>query len=177
MPEGGSWQLVTFGELLVARGGSYSKTVTSPCAVVLDSCPGACHIDGALRAFSGVVHNPVLRKIIRLIIQILYMYLALQRRFISHQPSILDSMKRRMNNEHLLPWFGRNTHRLYIYSSQDNIVPSEEIEGHAKQAMEWGMQVRMERFEDSAHVAHARRYPLRYWGSIRKLWDDVSVKA
>lgn len=53
------------------------------------------------------------------------------------------------------------------------MIPYHEVEKHAEKAREVGLNVRMERFEDSKHVAHARADPERYWGAVRRLWEDA----
>ena len=48
-----------------------------------------------------------------------------------------------------------------------------EVEEHAEEARKAGLDVRMERFGGSPHVAHARTDPVRYWGVVKKVWEDA----
>ena len=50
-----------------------------------------------------------------------------------------------------------------------------EVEEHAEEARKAGLDVRMERFEGSPHVAHARTGPERYWGVVQKVWEDATA--
>ncbi|KAF8151001.1 hypothetical protein B0H34DRAFT_801896 [Crassisporium funariophilum] len=172
---GGSWQLATLSEMLNSRNPSskYGKTLLSPSAVILDSCPGDGGLDGTLRAFTSVIRNPISRQIARVVVRLIYLYLAFIRVLLRRKNTI-DGLKATLNSERLLPWFSKNTKRLYIYSPKDDMIPYHEVEGHARQAKECGLDVSLERFEDSAHVAHAKAYPEQYWTAVKRLWEDVS---
>lgn len=67
--------------------------------------------------------------------------------------------------------------RLYIYSVSDKIVPWKEVERHAAEAADRGSAVRKVKFDDSAHVAHVKRYPREYWQAVTGAWQDAVVKA
>jgi predicted esterase len=62
--------------------------------------------------------------------------------------------------------------RLYIYSPTDLLIPSPFVERHAKAAESTGVDVQLEKFEKTGHVAHTRGEgnAARYWGSIGDLW-------
>jgi len=51
------------------------------------------------------------------------------------------------------------------------MIPDAEVESHAADASAKGFDVRLEKFEDTSHVAHAKVHPGRYWTAIRKLWE------
>lgn len=75
-----------------------------------------------------------------------------------------------MGNPRVLPWMGVHTPRLYLFSRKDKLISWREVAQHAETAKESGMDVRCELFEESAHVAHARVEPERYWSSIQEVW-------
>ena len=54
------------------------------------------------------------------------------------------------------------------------MVPWTEVEEHAEEARKAGLDVRMERFEGSPHVAHARTDLERYWGTVKKVWEHAT---
>ncbi|KAF9483249.1 hypothetical protein BDN70DRAFT_918590 [Pholiota conissans] len=191
---GGSSQLTTLSEILADRTTSeyYTlHTVSLPAsAVVLDSCPGNGGLDKTLRAFASVIHNPVLRPIVKCFIYALFFYVHSRARlrsllsFIlpfyrssSKQETTIDHMKARLHSKQLLPWLGPRTTRLYIYSDADDIITSDEVEAHASVAKEIGLEVRMEKFEGSQHVSHARMNPERYWGAVRNVWEAACSDA
>ncbi|KAK9234236.1 hypothetical protein V1525DRAFT_459583 [Lipomyces kononenkoae] len=62
--------------------------------------------------------------------------------------------------------------RTYIYSETDTLVGYKDIETHANAATSHGFEVRMETFEGSAHVSHARKDENRYWAVVRDTWEN-----
>ncbi|KAG8672151.1 hypothetical protein FPOAC2_05517 [Fusarium poae] len=65
----------------------------------------------------------------------------------------------------------RELRRSYIYSDTDDLVLHTDLETQASQAVEMGFNVRMERFDGSKHVAHARHDDERYWRTVQRTWD------
>jgi len=67
--------------------------------------------------------------------------------------------------------------RTYIYSEADALVDWRDVESHAAAAVEKGLpsaNVRLEKFEGSMHVAHARADEGRYWRVVRETWEGLS---
>lgn len=62
--------------------------------------------------------------------------------------------------------------RLYLYSKGDELVSWEDVEEHVAVARGRGYKCFVERFEESPHVGHMRRYPERYWGAIKRAWES-----
>jgi hypothetical protein len=62
--------------------------------------------------------------------------------------------------------------RTYIYSYQDEIVSGKAVEDSAKRSGEKGWNTRLERFEESRHVAHAVLDRERYWGAVMDTVGD-----
>lgn len=77
-----------------------------------------------------------------------------------------------------IPWLLTHAPRLYIYSVKDELVPYQAIERHAKEVKEVGsvVNVKLVRFDDTPHVAHARAHPERYWAEVKTIWDGVAEK-
>lgn len=61
--------------------------------------------------------------------------------------------------------------RTYIYSEADGLVNYQDVESHANEAKSNGFDVRMEKFEGSAHVSHARKDEGKYWEVVRSTWE------
>ena len=61
--------------------------------------------------------------------------------------------------------------RVYIYSPSDTLIDDKAVEAHAAEARMKGFSVKLEKYKDSAHVAHARTDENRYWEIIQKAWD------
>ncbi|KLT43712.1 hypothetical protein CC85DRAFT_284223 [Cutaneotrichosporon oleaginosum] len=65
----------------------------------------------------------------------------------------------------------REARRTYIYSREDALIPYTDVEEHGADARGKGFNVRMEEFKGTAHVAHARTEPERYWEIVRETWE------
>ena len=83
-------------------------------------------------------------------------------------------MRTMLNKCLLLPWFSKHTPRLYLYSQAEEMVLWTEVEKHVEEVRKVGLDVRMKRFEGSPHVVHARIDPERYWGAVKKVWEDAT---
>lgn len=63
--------------------------------------------------------------------------------------------------------------RAYIYSEEDALVDPRDVEEHAASAVRGGFVVAaLEKFAGSAHVAHVRADEARYWGVVKRAWED-----
>ena len=80
-------------------------------------------------------------------------------------------------NPRLLPWMDLQTPRLYVFSKEDQLVPWKVVQQHADTAKASGLNVRCEVYEESAHVAHMRLDPKRYWASVQDLWEVAYRQA
>lgn len=60
--------------------------------------------------------------------------------------------------------------RLYIYGPGDILISASDVEAHAEEAKKQGIDVRLERFNGSMHVAHMRADLDRYWGAVKDIW-------
>lgn len=91
-------------------------------------------------------------------------------RSIRQQPGTLARISAYLNSPTSLP----PVPRLYLYSPIDELIPPEDVERHAAQARtEAGVtDIRMEKFEKSPHVAHARTDPERYWSAVKRVWEE-----
>ncbi|KIY50751.1 hypothetical protein FISHEDRAFT_37901 [Fistulina hepatica ATCC 64428] len=169
----GAIQLVTLGRLLKFR---QSKMSCAASALVIDSAPGDTNLQQALLAFTGLVSNPFLKVPVRAFIFVLWGFSGLLRLF--GVSSILDRMKRRLQEPDLLPWMSAtNTPRLYVYSKTDAVVSFEQVQKHIAGTRARGVHVREEVFEDSPHVAHGRTDPERYWAAVQSLWRYASAPS
>lgn len=65
----------------------------------------------------------------------------------------------------------REVRRVYFYSEGDTMIDWRDVKMHAEVARVRGFEVALEKFEDSEHVAHARRDGERYWGIVRRTFE------
>lgn len=66
---------------------------------------------------------------------------------------------------------GAEVRRTYVYSGSDELIDERDVEEHAAVARGRGYEVRLERFEGTAHVAHVRGDEERYWRVIKETWE------
>ncbi|KAG5649539.1 hypothetical protein H0H81_003194, partial [Sphagnurus paluster] len=151
---------------------NWSFIQPSTSTLILDSCPGIGNAQHARRAMGSLVRNTLLKRLMDIIITWLFFYSAIMRRLF-RQKNPLEVLKTALNSPRLLPWIHKGTPRLYLYSKQDEIVPSHEVEGHFNDAKAAGLLVRAEVFDDTPHVSHARINPERYWGAVEDIWRDA----
>lgn len=84
--------------------------------------------------------------------------------------TIVDTARESLNDWELVD---RETRRLYVYSTNDEIVGFETVDEHVKKSEEMGVEVRRLREEETGHVIHMLKDGERYWKSVRDLWADV----
>ncbi|KAI9151237.1 Transmembrane protein 53 [Paramyrothecium foliicola] len=66
---------------------------------------------------------------------------------------------------------GGEVRRAYIYSEADDMIAISHVERHAREAEEKGYNVRLEKFNGSAHVSHMRLDENRYWITVKETWQ------
>ncbi|BGP15464.1 hypothetical protein JCM10213_000180 [Rhodosporidiobolus nylandii] len=134
--------------------------------IVFDSCPGHSTLRLTLRAFTAGMKSRWLKLPVMAFFSLLYGGLKLID-IILRRPPALTRLSAYLNSPALPP-----VPRLYLYSHADALVPGTDVEAHAAQAKAKGAQVRMERFDGTAHVAHARKEGERYWAAVERSWEE-----
>lgn len=157
-----------------------------PFTLVLDSTPGQFTYSGTLTAFT-LVTPPRLRLLLKPFLHGMVAWFWL----LTFLRSRLDLRRRRRlaavgakpvkggplallaashNDPRLRP---AEVRRTYVYSKEDHLIPIKDVQEHAEEARERGFRVREEEFSGSAHVAHARLDPGRYWRVARETWEGA----
>ncbi|KAK5200347.1 hypothetical protein LTR92_000890 [Exophiala xenobiotica] len=67
--------------------------------------------------------------------------------------------------------------RLYIYSQADALIPADDVEAHANEAISiiGKDRVQLEDFVSSRHVGHVMLDEKRYWGLVETLWKEMTA--
>ncbi|KAJ5217917.1 DUF829-domain-containing protein [Penicillium cinerascens] len=65
------------------------------------------------------------------------------------------------------------THRLYLYSKEDDIIWWEDLVQNVVQARNLGYKADLEMFKGSPHVGHMRLHPEQYWNVIFNAWKKA----
>ncbi|KAJ3793153.1 hypothetical protein GGU11DRAFT_812117 [Lentinula aff. detonsa] len=179
---GGGVQMLALGNLLHARlGSSSSLAVTMPqvSAVVFDSCPGTPSLWRTVQAFNASLH-PVIRIPVVILITFFYSIVTIIKQWLFGIQPISERLKegllRNGPEGGILPWITEKTPRMYVCSKKDDLIPIDQVEEHVQEAIRRGLNARIEVYENTPHVAHARRYPERYWGAVKALWASAVEK-
>ncbi|KAG2369192.1 hypothetical protein BDR07DRAFT_1477196 [Suillus spraguei] len=167
---GGSLQMTLLGRMLQRKYGSTPVLGLSASALILDSCPAVGNLKSIKLAVRTVIRNPIARYIVFAIVHITHSVCFGLSLLFGKQMIMLENLQIEMWNPRILSWMDLHTPRLYLFSRKDTLISWREVTRHAETAKERGMDVRCELFEESAHVAHARVEPERYWSSIQEVW-------
>lgn len=160
----------------IPGGGGGSTAVLPPRVTIFDSAPGRFQYSRSIYAFSlGVPFSktPLFKfLLIKLAIHLLcasywVFQVVLRRRGYLDQTFAL-------HNDPEVKRGGIEVRRTYIYSREDRMVDFHDVEEHAAEARRKGVvagEVRVERFEGTAHVAHVRGDEDRYWKVVKESWE------
>ncbi|KAF8553929.1 hypothetical protein OG21DRAFT_1497407 [Imleria badia] len=172
LSNGGAFQVISLGRLLSSKYPSMSPSNPLVSALILDSSPAIGDFRSIGMAFSIAIPNPLYRCFALVVIYILhvlclflYALFGVEYRVTRYGKALL--------NPRLLPWMNSQTPRLYVFSKKDKVVPWQAVQQHVETAKKSGLNVRCEVYEESAHVAHVRLDPERYWASIQDLWQSA----
>ena len=116
-----------------------------------------------------MIHFAPLRVLLAIFMYVSFTW-ATVRKCLFGVPLFWEQRRIQLNQPSILPWLTKSSPRLYIYSTRDNMIRWQDVESHAKDAEKWCTRVKTERFEDSGHVAHMRKDPVRYWRLIKEVW-------
>ncbi|KAI0997114.1 hypothetical protein K3495_g11073 [Podosphaera aphanis] len=139
-------------------------------AIVMDSAPGKATWDASVRAFSVVLpKNPIINFLGHLLIYVLFgIYCALHKLF-----NVLDDVAQGRIDLNDPEIFHMDIPRLYIYSEADCIVDWKDVEEHAGEAADLGVEATYEKFNESVHAGHLMLDAQRYWVAVQDLWNRV----
>lgn len=150
----------------------YHKRTGAPLplrAQILDSSPGELHYWQAFKAITaGLPKNPIVNISGKIVLAVT---LALGQVWcwVTGMESMVGRMRSGLNRPDL---FAKSAPRAYIYSREDEMVSSEDVESHMAQAEELGYQVSAELFEGSKHVSHMPFDKERYWNIVQSVWKS-----
>lgn len=123
-------------------------------SLVLDSAPGsATALRGLLRAFTAGITNPIIRYPIYAALTTVWAVLRLYMLLARPKPFAIEKLRQDLNDGRIFPLTAK---RLYIYSGTDELIMPEDIESNIEAARRAGIDVSVEKYTKSPHVAHAR---------------------
>ncbi|WOO79054.1 uncharacterized protein LOC62_02G002591 [Vanrija pseudolonga] len=166
------------GSALAALRGVLKKAqVTLPrYSLVLDSTPGQFHYRSTFTAFA-LSFPPWLRRILSPFLHAMVAWFWL-RQNISRVFGGPGGPLRTAAASHNTPIArASEVRRAYIYSDADKLIHAADVEAHAREAEALGFTVRRENFGKSAHVAHMKADPERYWRIARETFEGPPTES
>ncbi|TXT11201.1 hypothetical protein VHUM_01952 [Vanrija humicola] len=143
---------------------------------VLDSTPGQFHYRSTYTAFA-LSFPPWLRRILSPFLHAMVAWFWL-RQNISRVFGGPGGPLRTAAASHNTPLArASEVRRAYIYSDGDKLIHAADVEEHARDAEARGFNVRKENFGQSAHVAHMKADPERYWRVARETFEGGPVES
>lgn len=143
-----------------------------PHALIMDSTPGYFSYRRSIYALTAAMPQGLVSLMLRPFVHVLVAWFWFLARIMGQDPL------GRVADAHNDPSINKHEHaRTYMYSTVDKMVDWRHVEHHAAEAKSKGYQnVRLERFEGSAHVSHARIDEERYWRIVTETWERARVK-
>jgi len=135
-------------------------------ALVMDSAPGETDFIKAFRAFSYQLPKGLLWYPGAALLWMFLAPLALARAVTGYE-NILDKNWKSLNDWTMVD---KDAKRLYVYSDGDELVGTESIEKHARDAEAKGIDVSMLKEKDTPHVQHMMLDKDQYWKIVSDLW-------
>ncbi|KAI5854946.1 hypothetical protein BZA05DRAFT_393037 [Tricharina praecox] len=142
--------------------------------LILDSCPVPSDIPSVARSFAFAVRGlPWYYRLLALTwIYIRFVFVAaimLHLLGIPNTDEVFEVDYKSLVDCSVTP---ARTTLTYLYGTDDGVVSAEDVEAHAKMARRVGKAVRMERFEGTKHVNHAKGDEERYWKAVKRTWAE-----
>jgi hypothetical protein len=159
----GSSSIANLYQEFAATAGPDEDTRLPRHVTIFDSCPGLFRIARAV-AFVSVSLSPLQTLIAALFLYAFGIYWVASMA-LGLLPNSLEDWYKSHNN-----MVGNTTEmrRVYIYSPNDALTDYRDVESHAAEAKSKGFSVALEKYENSAHVAHLRKDESRYWKIVRR---------
>jgi hypothetical protein len=140
-------------------------------AIIYDSCPSRADIRASYRAFTTGVSS-LWRRLLMAIFVVFIRCFDIIASLLLRRQLFAEFLHTTLLNPRLLPWTDKRTPRLYVFSKMDSMVSWVHVKAHAESVRASGLNTRIELFENSQHVAHAKADPTRYWGHVDEVWED-----
>ncbi|ATY67438.1 DNA repair (Rad57) [Cordyceps militaris] len=141
--------------------------------IIFDCCPGDGSFDRAYNAAAASLPDALLMQAIgkMLLVPFIGTFTLLQH--VGAINSVAD-MRRELNDRGV---FGTTAKRLYLYSSEDQMVQWQDVETHLEAARSVSeYPVTGVRFTESAHCAIIRNHSEKYWKAVDDFWQTKSCK-
>lgn len=161
---GGSSSVANLYEQYAAMAGPDGEKRLPPHVTIFDSCPGRFGISQSVAFISSSLSS--LQQLTAAPFLYAFAVFWTVTMALGIFPNSLGEWYKSHNNH-----FGnlREERRVYIYSSNDALTAYKDVELHAAEAKDKGFSVALEKYVNSAHVAHLRMDETRYWNTVKKI--------
>ena len=146
---------------------SLTPTNTFPAKVlVIDSAPGTDSIWAAMKAFTANMKSRLARLCFSILIAVWFSVGWLWEWIIGRQ-RMSTRLYKFMTESGAI---GKETRRLYLYSTADELAPGVFVEKQIKELRDLGYNVKAKNFGKTGHVGHMRANPKVYWEEVEGVW-------
>ena len=137
---------------------------------ILDSAPAYLHDDSGYRAIEAAVPNFMVQMCVKLIysVTLFYKYTII---YIFGAPNVRDEFWDSMIHSQLCP------RQLYIYSDKDKLTDSNMLDDLIEKKKQQGIHILRNKFQDSDHVLHFRKYPQEYEASVLNALNTSTAQS
>ncbi|KAH7105331.1 hypothetical protein BKA62DRAFT_766706 [Auriculariales sp. MPI-PUGE-AT-0066] len=175
---GGGWVMahyaVVVSQIMRSTG---TRGSDPPVALIFDSCPGEDSLAVTRQAVVVGIRNTILKAVAAASFTVFYYLWATAFALMRMRRPYVGSVTRLredLSRPNLFPWTTYQTPRRFIYSISDDMVVHKAVERHVAELQAAGhTNVRLERYQDSPHVAHMVKDPIRYWSVVQEAWKDA----
>ena len=160
--EGGSHKAIQFAKAYLSATGK-KLPLTSLC---LDSTPGDHQYHRIARAFKlSLPPNCLLRTLGLIFAYLMLTFLWCFYAIYGPNKNLMTRIRRGLEDQRL--WDTQHVRRCYLYSKNDTLIKSQDVEKHARKAERKGVPVLLATFQHSEHCRHVREDSQKYWSAVR----------
>jgi len=173
---GGAFQLITLSQLLKSilqaePASNINHGTAIRMATIFDSTPGRGEYSSLLSTLTTDVKSPIMKAFLTLPGSMVYLAIVLRRTAVG-DANLFNLLHTYVQQQGLLPLAEGYAPRVYIYSTEDKMVPFTSVENHVSTLKgNPSFDVRAEKFAGSQHVQHEKRDPERYWKAVEDVWE------
>jgi len=161
---GGCIMFSHFFKIFTREGTAGDKRPRFPTHIsIMDSCPGHFNWGRTYKALAQPLPN-WMGPLVHLVVFGFVVYYW----FAEPVAANRGKMGRVMNADEVI---AATVRRVYVCSDGDEMVAVKDVEEHRDEAEGKGLDVRLENFGSSPHVAHLRTDGKRYWGIVKDVWE------
>ncbi|PNS13840.1 phosphoenolpyruvate carboxykinase (ATP) [Sphaceloma murrayae] len=151
-------------------------TKFDPQLLILDSTPGSDRFVGAyskaLNLMKAILPKTLFSRLFGYAYAVLFVFTLFVLPRLRGYISLPTMIRRGLNDTSAVP---TSIPRAYFYSDGDDLIESDWVEKHGKDAMDKGYTVQLVPHTNTQHVAHMRADPGLYWSRVAERWNEATA--